>query len=150
MSIKRILVPFDISDHSFEASNEAIEYAKSSGASINFIHIVDPKPYNDLVYDSPQADAMVEDEMKETTNKWFSKVADKCAQNKVPNKMEILFERGSVVETIINYANNMNADLIVIWHSSAHGFGRHFKADVAKEIIDKAIPPCSIMVVKRQ
>jgi nucleotide-binding universal stress UspA family protein len=150
MVIKSILVPFDISDYSLEASNEAIEFAKSSGASINFIHIVDPQPYNDMVYDSPQADTVVEDEIKENTNKWFSKVADKCAQSNVPNKMEMLFERGSVVETIINYANNMGADLIVIGHSSVHGFGRRFKGDVAKEIIDKSNAPCSIMVVKRQ
>lgn len=150
MVIERILVPFDISEYSLEASNEAIEFAKSSGANITFIHIVDPQPYNDMVYDSPAADTMVEDEMRETTKKWFSKVAGICAQRKVPNKMEILFERGSVVETIIDYAKNMGADLIVIGHSSVHGFGRRFKGDVAKEIIDKSHAPCSILVVKRQ
>lgn len=150
MVIERILVPFDISDYSLDSSKEAIELAKLSGANINFIHIVDPEPYNDMVYDSPAADNVVEDEMRENTNKWFSKVAELCSQNKVPNKMEILFERGSVTETIINYAKNMSADLIVIGHSSVHGFGRHMKGDVAKEVIEKSHAPCSILVVKRQ
>ena len=44
MVIKKILVPFDISEQSLEASNQAIELAKPFGASITFIHIVEPDP----------------------------------------------------------------------------------------------------------
>ena len=51
MVIKRILVPFDISQYSLDASNEAIELAELYGASITFIHIVEPKPSGDLLYD---------------------------------------------------------------------------------------------------
>lgn len=64
--------------------------------------------------------------------------------------MEILFDRGSVTETIAEYAKNMDADLIVIGHSSVHGFGRRLKGDVAKGVIDHAHAPCAVLVVKRQ
>jgi hypothetical protein len=37
MVIKRILVPFDISEYSLDASKEAVELAESFGASITFI-----------------------------------------------------------------------------------------------------------------
>jgi nucleotide-binding universal stress UspA family protein len=42
--------------------------------------------------------------------------------------MEILFDRGSTIETIVGYAKNMGANLIVIGHSSViYGFGRWWK-----------------------
>jgi nucleotide-binding universal stress UspA family protein len=64
--------------------------------------------------------------------------------------MEILFDRGSTTETMVHYAKNMGADLIVIGHSSTRGFGRWLKGDVAKGVIDHAHPPCSVLVIKRQ
>jgi len=77
-------------------------------------------------------------------------VAEITTKKKVANNMEVLFDRGSVTETIADYAKNMNADLIVIGHSSIHGFGRRLKGDVAKGIVDRAYAPCSILIVKRQ
>jgi nucleotide-binding universal stress UspA family protein len=64
--------------------------------------------------------------------------------------MKIPFDRGSTIETIIDYAKNMGADLIVIGHSSVHGFGRWLKGDIAKGVMNHAHPPCLILVVKRQ
>jgi nucleotide-binding universal stress UspA family protein len=64
--------------------------------------------------------------------------------------MELLFDRDSVIETIVHYAENMGADLIVMGHSSAHGSGRWLKDDVANGVVDHAPPPCSVLVFKRQ
>jgi nucleotide-binding universal stress UspA family protein len=146
---KRFLVPFDISEYSLAAANEAIDLAELLDASINFIHIVEPEPYSEIVYDSQAADRIVEDEIKENANKWFSQMTERCAKKKVANKMEVLFERGSVVKTITDYAKNISADIIIIGHSSAHGFGRWLKGDIAKAVIDHAHAPCSVLVVKR-
>jgi nucleotide-binding universal stress UspA family protein len=150
MVSRRILVPFDISQYSLDASNEAIEIAQSVGGSITFIHIVEPEPYYDIVYELPQAEREVKDEITTKVNGWFSQVAEKCNSKDVLCTMEILFDRGSTIETIVDYAKNMGADLIVIGHSSVHGFGRWLKGDVAKGVIDHVSPPCSVLVVKRQ
>ena len=139
-----------MSQYSLDASNEAIELAKSLGASITFIHIVEPEPYIDKIYDLPQAEREVKDEITAKVNGWFSQVAEKCSSNNIACSMEVLFDRGSTIDTIVNYEKNMAADLIVIGHSSAHGFGRWLKGDVAKGVIDHALPPCSVLVVKRQ
>jgi nucleotide-binding universal stress UspA family protein len=148
--VKRILVPFDISQYSLDASNEAIELAKVFGGSITFIHIVEPEPYIDKVYDLPQSEREAKDEITAKVNGWFSQVAEKCDSKNVLYRMEILFDRGSTIETIVDYAKNMDADLIVLGHSSVHGFGRWLKGDVAKGIIEHIPPPCSVLVVKRQ
>lgn len=148
--VNRILVPFDISQYSLDASNEAIELAKVFGASITFIHVVEPEPYIDKVYDFPQSEREAKDEITAKVNGWFSQVAEKCNNKNVLCTMEILFDRGSTIETIVDYAKNMDADLIVIGHSSIHGIGRWLKGDVAKGVIDHASPPCSVLVVKRQ
>ncbi len=150
MVIKKILVPFDISEYSLDTSNEAIELTESLGASIIFIRLVGPELYIDKVYDLPQAEREVKDEITAKVNGWFSQAAEKCSSKKNTCTMEILFDRGSTIETIIDYAKNMGADLIVIGHSSVHGFGRWLKGDVAKGVIDHAHPPCSVLVVKRQ
>ncbi len=150
MGTKNILVPFDISEYSLDASNEAIELAKLSGGSITFIHVVEPEPYYDIVYDLPQAEREVKDEITAKVNGWFSQVSEKCNSKNVLCTMEILFDRDSTIETIVNYAKNMNADLIVIGHSTAHGIGRWLKGDVAKGVIEHVPPPCSVLVVKRQ
>lgn len=148
--VKRILVPFDISQYSLDASNEAIELAKVFGGSITFIHIVEPEPYIDKVYDLPQSEREAKDEITAKVNGWFSQVAEKCDSKNVLYRMEILFDRGSTIETTVDYAKNMDADLIVIGHSSVHGFGRWLKGDVAKGVIEHIPPPCSVLVVKRQ
>ena len=148
--VKRILVPFDISQYSLDASNEAIELAKVFGGSITFIHIVEPEPYIDKVYDLPQSEREAKDEITAKVNGWFSQVAEKCDSKNVLYRMEILFDRGSTIETTVDYAKNMYADLIVIGHSSVHGFGRWLKGDVAKGVIEHIPPPCSVLVVKRQ
>ncbi|MDQ3837035.1 MAG: universal stress protein [Thermoproteota archaeon] len=147
--VKRILVPFDISHYSLDASNEAIELAKYYNANIAFIHIVEPEPYYDITYDSLEAEREVKDEITAKVNEWFSQFAEKCNSKNVNYSMEILFDRGSTVETIANYTKNIDADLIVIGHSTNHGFGRWMKGDVAKGVIDHIPPPCSVLVVKR-
>jgi nucleotide-binding universal stress UspA family protein len=150
MVSRRILVPFDISQYSLDASNEAIELAQLVGGGITFIHIVEPEPYYDIVYDLPQAEREVKDEINTKVNAWFSQIAEKCSSKNVHYTMEILFDRGSTIETIVEYAKEMNADLIVIGHSSVHGVGRWLKGDVAKGVIEHVPPPCSVLVVKRQ
>ncbi len=62
--------------------------------------------------------------------------------------MEILFDRDSTTETIVHYAKNIGADLIVIGHTSTRGFGRWLKGDAAKGVVDHAHPPCSVLVIK--
>ena len=150
MVSRRILVPFDISQYSLDASNEAIEIAQSVGGSITFIHIVEPEPYYDIVYDLSQAEREVKDEINTKVNGWFSQIAEKCSSENVRCTMEILFDKGSTIETIVDYAKEMNSDLVVIGHSSAHGIGRWLKGDVAKGVIEHVHPPCSVLVVKRQ
>ncbi len=64
--------------------------------------------------------------------------------------MEVMLERNLIAQTIADYAKNMGEDLIVVGHSTAHGFGRSLKGDVAKGVIDHAHAPCSVSVVKGQ
>lgn len=55
---------------------------------------------------------------------WFFPVAEKISSKKINCIMEVLFERVSTTETIVDYAKDIGADLIVIGHSSIHGFER--------------------------
>ena len=148
--VNRILVPFDISQYSLDASNEAIELAKLFGVSITFIHVVESEPYYDIVYESLPAEREVKDEITAKVNQWFSQIEEKCNSKNIRYSMEMFFDRDSIIKTIVDYARDMDADLIVIGHSTTHGFGRWLKGDVAKGVIEHVPPPFSVLVVKRQ
>lgn len=139
---KRILVPFDMSKYSLEAANEAIELAKlSEGNIITFLHVVEPEPAHDEVYDSSLADRQREDEITAAASRWFSQIEEISAKNEVPSKLELLFDRSSVVQAIADYAKDIGADVIVIGHSTRYEFGRRLEGDVAKGVIDRAQAP---------
>jgi nucleotide-binding universal stress UspA family protein len=142
--IKKILVPFDLSDYSLSAANEAIELASSTNGNATFIHIVEPEPYHEIMYDSPAADRAVEGEISEAASKWFSTIQDECEKRHIKSDMQVLFNRDSISKTIVSYAKDMGADIIVIGHSNEHHFSRWLSENVAKGVIDHA--PCSVLV----
>ncbi len=72
-----------------------------------FIHVVEPEPYYDIVYESLPAEREIKDEITAKVNGWFSQVAEKCNSKNVLHTMDILFDRDSTVETIVHYAKNM-------------------------------------------
>lgn len=143
----RIIVPFDISEYSRLAAEEAISLAQPLKGSIVFVHIVESEPSHELMYTSVSADREVEDEIAETARKWYSQFDLQCHERDIPAEMHLIFHKDSVSRTISDYAKKISANLIVMGHHHVHGFGKWLEEAVSKDIMDHA--PCSVVVAIR-
>jgi hypothetical protein len=92
-------VPFEISEYSLDASNVAFELAESLGASIIFIHLVRPESYIDKVYDLPQAEREVKDEIAVKLMDGSLRLRKNVVARRTFVLWRIIFDRGSIIET---------------------------------------------------
>lgn len=121
--------------------------AKIADAKITFIHVVEKHPYHNILYGSVAAEQKVKEEIKAAVQKWFAQIKDMCTERGMPLKLEILFDRNSIAESIISYSKEDQIDLIVVGHRGAHGFEKLLMGSVTKGVIDCS--PCSVLVVKK-
>ena len=115
MSIRKILVAVDGSNPSLNASTYAIEMAKRNDAELIVLNIVSPTPYSQFEYDNIGRMEEIERIDKENAQQQIvDKVKQKATEKKVNVKTDVLIKYTSVVKEIVEYAEEMNVDMIVI------------------------------------
>ena len=113
---KQILVAVDFSEHSERAVEKALELASENGAKVSMIHVVDYFPMVDSAYDGGLAFSVdITDELVESSQK---RLAELGARHQLPGE-QLSVEVGAVRNEIIDKAEKMHADLIVI---GSHGW----------------------------
>ena len=138
----KILVPVDGSDNSFRALDNAIFLAKSTGASVTAIHVIENPP---TVYVESQKllNGLLANYRTES-----AKVLDKCKQiaDKSGVKLETVITEGDAASSIAGYAHKEGFDLIII---GGRGLGR-FKEMVLGSVSNKVLhhAKCSVLMVK--
>jgi nucleotide-binding universal stress UspA family protein len=144
---KRILVPLDGSDFSFRAAEYAINFAKLTGGEILCVHAIGNLPYTEYMAPSGLTVPRYIQEAKKQTEEWFSQVKSKAAKRGVKVTIaETIFNLPSVAESIINYASEQNADLIVIGTRGRSGLKRLVLGSVASSVVAHA--GCPVLVVR--
>ncbi len=140
--IAKILVPVDGSEHSFRALAEALVIAKSTGAEITAMHVIERPP---TVYVESQK--LLDDLMAKYRSE-SSKVLDKCKENAKSSgvELETVIAERDAASNIISYAEKGKFDLIVI---GRRGLGR-FKEMVLGSTSSKVLhhTKCSIMITR--
>jgi nucleotide-binding universal stress UspA family protein len=140
----KILVPLDGSEGSLKAAEYATHMAKLTGASVTFMHVI-ATPLYLLGYRSPSIVATYYGEVTERTQKWLDKVTNQAKKEGVRAESDIVTGAKSVVESIVDYADKNDVDLIVI---SSGGIGR-FKflvGSIANGVVSRAY--CPVLLVK--
>jgi universal stress protein A len=142
VKIKTILVPTDFSVYAERSYEQAIEFAKVFGASIDLLH----------VYDIPDLASIYEIA--------FPDQVDTGIRNAALRKLEALRERatgsgievathlafGSPERVITQHAKDENIDLIVMGTRGLGAVKHLFLGSVAERTIRGA--PCSVLVVE--
>ena len=144
---KRIIVPLDGSDFSFRAAQYAINLARLTGGEILCIHAIADLPY--IEYMAPAGGLTVPryiQEAKKQTDEWFSQVKSRAAKEGVKITAETIFSPPSVAESIINYASEQRADLIVIGTRGRSGLKLLVLGSVASAVVAHA--SCPVLVVR--
>jgi nucleotide-binding universal stress UspA family protein len=138
----KILVPVDGSDNSFRALDQAIFLAKTTGAGLTAMHVIENPP---TVYVESQK---LLNDLLANYRAESAKVLDKCKQtadsNGVP--LETVIAEGDAASNITAYAQKEGFDLITI---GSRGLGR-FKEMVLGSVSNKVLhhTKSSVLIVK--
>jgi len=102
-----LLVPVDGSDPAERAADHAIELAEMYGANVHFVYVVDSS-----TYDSGDAPRSVVGMLEEAGQNEVDALAERAADLHVSASTSV--ERGVAHERIVEYADDEDADLVVM------------------------------------
>ena len=135
--LKKILVPVDFSECSNKAIQYAVPFAKQFGAEVVLLHLVEPYPA------VPQM-APVDFENLEDAKKQMQEC--ERAASLVPVKALVRVDEPT--RGVIEAANELDIDLIIISTHGRTGVARVFLGSTAEQIVRKA--PCPVLVVRER
>jgi universal stress protein A len=146
MNIRSILLPTDFSECGNYALSYAASLARSFGASILCVHVIEPMVptvgYSGMTEPLPIAD--IADQLEDSAERELLKLAEceECAGLQV----EELIVHGEAASEIVRVAKERSVDLIVVSSHGRTGLGRILFGSTAEAIVRHA--PCPVLVVK--
>ena len=137
--VKNILVPVDGSDGSDKAVAHAIGMAEIYGAKLNFLYVAN---INQLAINAALSQAILE-----AVTKAGKTILDR-AENMVPSgiEKESFSETGSPAAVILEFEENLNADLIVMGSRGLGVVKGILLGSVSQYIIERS--KCPVLVIK--
>lgn len=130
-----ICVPTDGSDHAATVLDHAIDIARTRGATLHVISVVDDRAF--LVLDDERV-AAVRSDLEETALEATDDAASRAADEGVETVTAI--ETGGPAECILEYAGSIGADLIVMG-TSGDEYERNVVGSVSQRVVRNAPVP---------
>ncbi len=149
--MKNILFPTDFSDTATNAFIYALRIANKFNAKITTLHVYSrpdikgvklPKTLSE-VYDSIDLEEF--ENFRDTVPK-FHQIAEEEGMNHI--EMTNLMIDGSVIETIINIAKKVDADMIIMGTKGAGWIKKIFIGSIAGEVLENAF--CPVLAVPKE
>lgn len=140
MDIKHILVPTDLSEHTGEALDYAVQLAGATNATVHLLHVVEvplmtPPHPGAITWDFPSA-ALI-DEARASLEEVRSRLG-------VPSVGEVVV--GIPADSILSYAARIPVDLIVMATHGRRGLGRMLMGSATETVLRQA--DCPVMSVR--
>ena len=135
LPLKKILLPTDFSEPSYEALKIAKEMAMHFSAELFFMHVVPPlPPFAPPPKDKPSFNvtAYVKN-LHLSPEKSLQEVIDKKIGNKL--KAHISVAHGDVAEKVARYAYKENIDLIIVASHGTTGWKKTFLGSVTEKLV---------------
>lgn len=142
---KKILVPTDGSDLAQNAARTAVELAKSQGAQILGVFVIDPFPYIGIGDASAAGLQAYMSEAHAAAGQALERLAALCKDQGVVCAGDTI-ERNVVYEGIIETADAEKCDLIVMGSHGRQGVKALILGSVAQKVLTHANVP--VMIVK--
>ena len=141
----KILVAIDGSEMSMKAAEYGVAMAKKDTASLVAISVI-YTPASTFTYTKQEWFDEFLKKAKDESAKWFDKIKKNAAQNGVQVKVETVEELYSIPAAIVKYAENENADLIIMGSTGKTGFKRLLLGSVANDVVTHS--PITVMIIK--
>jgi nucleotide-binding universal stress UspA family protein len=150
LQIAKIVVPIDGSKNSMEAADYAVKMAQKYGSQLSVMHVINIDQNLQLlgIYRLSYPDPIKKkiDEARADMQKWFNEISRNAEHRGISIKTDIVDSPISVVSTIVNYADQEKADLIVIGTKGRSGISRMLLGSVASGLVSYA--SCPVLVLK--
>jgi len=146
MQIRSILLPTDFSECGNYALSYAASLARTFGASIICVHVIEPMVptvgYSGMTEPLPIAD--ISDQLEYSAERGLPKIAEceECAGLEI----EELIVHGEAASEIVRVAKDRKVDLIVVSSHGRTGLGRMLFGSTAEAVVRHA--SCPVLVVK--
>ena len=137
--IKNILIPVDGSSSSDKAVKQAVEIAKLSGATLNFLNVTNAT--------AAAFDSSINEEVTDAWKNASAAILDRMGYM-VPKELQYkkISKIGSPAEIILEYEDFLNADLIVMGSRGLGIIKSFLLGSVSQYIVERA--KCPVMIVK--
>lgn len=145
---KKILLPIDNSEQSEKAGEYAISSADSNGATIIVLHVIDTSyldslPQQDL---RDKLDKQLRKEGKKAIDKFKRAIEDeKCAGNCKNVKILTLIKKGKPEDVILETADELGADHIVMGKSGKHNLEKFIIGSTTERVVRGAKVPVNVI-----
>lgn len=139
ITYKKILVPTDGSDYSYNAGEHAVYLAKMAGSRLYILYVVD----TDMAFHSGIHYAEDVCELEKSGPVATGKIKAMCEKAGVP--CEEMIVRGKPADTILSVANNIGADLIAIGSIGMSAIERVLIGSVSDRVARHA--KCPVLIV---
>ena len=143
MQIRKILVPYDFSQHSEHALDWAIELAEKWQARLELMHVVHILPH--AVALSRDVYARVEQNQLATAQESLEAIRAKKTEGTTA-LLDCQVRRGMPSQAICDEAKAQKTDLIVMGSHGRTGLSHVFIGSVAERVLRHA--PCPVLVTK--
>ena len=144
LDIKRILVPVDFSDHAEAALAHAVELGRTHDAQLLLLFVVEEPAFPSfygagaaMLYDDLPD---VRERAQEALDEWASNIDEPRP------RMSTHVAEGPAGPTIVEFAEEWQADLIVIASLGRTGLERMMLGSVAEKVVREA--SCPVFVLK--
>ena len=151
--LSKILVAIDGSHISFDAADYAIMLAKQHSSQLILLHVLHPvEYYSSLQFfevQQPQDSSVLIEQAKKEANKWFDDIKKKIRENtleKPINIETIIIVSTTTVDSILDYAEDKDVDLIVIGTRGRSGIKKLLLGSTASGVVTYS--SCPVIVVK--
>ena len=146
----KILAPIDGSELSMDAANFAISLAKKFSSEIYIVSVVPSKvKYGDSSGFFGMVPPKYFDNYKKEAITWFDKIKKGLENSESKNikiNTEVITSPLSISGAILEYAENLNIDLIIMGTKGRTGFKKLLIGSTAQEIVTYA--DCPVLVVR--
>jgi nucleotide-binding universal stress UspA family protein len=136
--ITNIVVPIDLEKHTQKLADFAIYIAKKLNAHINFIHVTEFYASGDMMLGSPSLENINLERVQKAKEVMANLIEDN--KSKYENMSGIVY-KGEIVETIVQFAAEQKAGLLIIGTHGAKGLEKILLGSVAERVLKRVHCP---------
>lgn len=137
-----ILVPVDFTPHTKKLVDYAVQLANNLNAGVQLIHVIEPFSSVDMLLDEDTIDEIIQNLLVKAQEK-INDLLTSCKD--IKNECGGTVQVGDVVDEIVQYSEEINADMLVIGTHGTKGLEKVLMGSIAERLVKNASCPTLVL-----